>query len=119
MRYCGSSVVMNETSDRYQPCSSTLPCSMSHAISKSFDSSEFSGYVRDICRYATKSSATASTAAAAASRRADARLARPRESAGPVSPPAGAAAGSAEDFSGVPLLGTAATTSFGLGIDRR
>ena len=33
-----------------------------------------------------------------------------------VSPPAGAAAGSAEDFSGVPLLGTAATTSFGLGV---
>ena len=48
--YCGSSVVMNETSDRYQPCKSTLPCSMSHAISKSFDSSEFSGYVRDTCR---------------------------------------------------------------------
>ena len=50
IRYWGSSVVMNETSDRYQPCSSTLPCSMSQAISKSFDSSEFSGYVRDTCR---------------------------------------------------------------------
>ena len=41
--YWGSSVVMNETSDRYQPCSSTLPCSMSQAISRSLDSSEFSG----------------------------------------------------------------------------
>ncbi len=48
--YCGSSVVMNDTSDRYQPCSRTLPCSMSHAISRSFDSSEFSGYVRETRR---------------------------------------------------------------------
>ena len=90
---------------------------MSHAISRSFDSSEFSGYVRDICRYATKSRATASTAAAAPSRRrTDARPAGPRVPAGTALPPAGSAAGSAEDFSGVPLFGTAATTSFGLGV---
>jgi hypothetical protein len=34
----------------------------------------------------------------------------------PRASPAGAAGGGAEAFSGVPLFGTAATTSFGLGV---
>ena len=47
---CGSSVVMNGTSETFHPDSVTLPCSMSLAISKMLASSEFSAYVPDRCR---------------------------------------------------------------------
>ena len=38
----GSSVVMNGTSEMFQPVKYTLPCSMSLAISRMLASSEFS-----------------------------------------------------------------------------
>jgi hypothetical protein len=41
----------------YQPCSTRLPCSRSHAISMTLDESEFTAEVPDSRRYAQNSAA--------------------------------------------------------------
>src|ERR1043165_7333184 len=59
--YSGSSVVKNVTSASHQPCSRTLPWSISHACNETAAASESTRQVRDCRRYRVNRPTAAST----------------------------------------------------------